>query len=59
VNAACLANNVAGNSFVDGRADPAVGDGYYYLIRGQTSCANGTYGFNSASVERSLPSACP
>ncbi len=59
VNASCLANDVAGTSFTDGRPDPAAGDGYYYLIRGQTSCANGTYGFDSSAVERSLPSACP
>ncbi len=59
VNAACLANDVAGTSFTDGRPDPAAGDGYYYLIRGQTACAKGTYGFNSSAVGRSLPSACP
>jgi hypothetical protein len=57
--AACLANDVAATSYPDVQADPAPGDGYYYLVRAQTPCATGTYGFSSASVERSPASACP
>ena len=43
----------------DGRPDPAPGDGYYYLVRAQTACATGTYGFASGPVERTPTSACP
>jgi hypothetical protein len=57
--AACLANNVVGASTVDGRPNPGPGDGYYYIVRGQSACASGTYGLDSASVPRSPASACP
>jgi hypothetical protein len=57
--ATCVANDVAGTSFVDTRLDPAVGDGYYYILRGQTACATGTYGYDSGSVQRVPASACP
>jgi len=57
--ATCLANDVATTSTVDARPDPAAGDGYYYIVRGQTSCATGTYGFTSAGPERIPTSGCP
>jgi hypothetical protein len=57
--AACLANDVAGASTVDARPNPGPGDGYYYIVRGQTACASGSYGLDSASVPRSPASACP
>ncbi len=57
--ATCLANDVAGASTTDGRPDPAEGDGYYYIIRGQSVCASGTYGFDSAAEERTPTAACP
>jgi hypothetical protein len=57
--ATCLANDVAVASYTDGRPDPAAGEGYYYLIRGQSVCASGTYGFNSAPAERMPTAACP
>jgi hypothetical protein len=57
--ATCLANNVAALSTVDPRVNPASGDGYYYLVRGQNASCPGTYGYSAADVER-LPSAgCP
>jgi hypothetical protein len=58
-SAACLQNDGAAASFLDGRPDPAPGSGFYYLVRAQNVCGAGTYGFNSASVERVLPAACP
>jgi hypothetical protein len=58
-SAACLGNDAATASFLDGRPDPAPGSGFYYLVRGQNACGAGTYGFNSASMERVLPAACP
>ncbi|HEX4825991.1 MAG TPA: hypothetical protein VFV19_16960 [Candidatus Polarisedimenticolaceae bacterium] len=57
--ATCLQNDVAVTSFSDPRPDPVPGDGYYYLVRAQTVCATGTYGFASGSVERIPTSACP
>jgi hypothetical protein len=57
--AACISNDDAGTSFVDGRADPAAGDGYYYIVRAQSACGSGTYGFDSSSQERVPASACP
>jgi hypothetical protein len=52
-------NDVAGTSTVDGRPDPAADDGYYYIVRAQTACANGTYGVDSANAERVPTAGCP
>ena len=57
--AACLANDVAATSAPDARPDPPAGEGYYYLVRAQSACASGTYGFASGPVERTPASACP
>ncbi|HEX5044555.1 MAG TPA: hypothetical protein VFV75_16750 [Candidatus Polarisedimenticolaceae bacterium] len=57
--AICLSNDGSAASSVDGRANPAAGSGYYYLVRAQSACGSGSYGLDSASVERSLPAACP
>jgi hypothetical protein len=57
--AVCIANDEPGTMFVDGRPDPADGDGYYYILRGQTPCSTGSYGDDSASVERVPVAACP
>lgn len=57
--ATCLANDDAGPSFVDGRPDPPAGDGYYYMVRAQSACGSGTYGYDSSSVERTPTAACP
>jgi hypothetical protein len=58
-SASCLANDVPGAGYVDGRADPAEGDGYYYLVRAQSACGSGSYGADSAGTPRSPASACP
>lgn len=57
--ATCLSNDQTGTTLVDPRPDPAPGYGYYYIVRGQTACASGTYGFDSSSVERLPTSGCP
>jgi len=57
--ATCLANNVAGPSTVDGRPNPASGDGYYYLVRAQSSCGTGSFGTNSVGAERVPTAGCP
>ena len=40
----CLSGDLTLNAYDDARADPAVGDGYYYLIRARNSCADGGFG---------------
>ena len=57
--ATCVVNALAGPSFVDGRPDPPIGDGYYYLIRGSNACGPGTYGTNSAGAPRTPTMDCP
>jgi hypothetical protein len=57
--AACLSNDVAPSTYVDGRADPAPGEGYYYLIRAASSCGTGTFGTNSLGAERAPAPGCP
>ena len=39
-----LAVGVVGTSFVDPRPDPPVGRAYYYLVRAENACGNGTFG---------------
>jgi hypothetical protein len=50
--ASCLANDVSGASTVDGRPNPAQGDGYYYLIRAQSPGRSGTFGADSSGAQR-------
>jgi hypothetical protein len=57
--ATCLGNDIAGTSVRAGRSDPAPEDGYYYLVRAQSACASGTYGFDSSLVERVPADGCP
>jgi len=57
--ATCLANNVAAANTVDGRPNPTVDDGYYYLIRGQSACGSGSYGTNSLGAPRTPTAGCP
>jgi hypothetical protein len=59
VSATCLEDDVAAETWVDGRADPAPNDGYYYLLRAQNVCGTGTYGQNSQGGERAPAAACP
>jgi hypothetical protein len=57
--AACLENDLATPSYVDGQADPAVDEGYYFLIRAQSACGSGSYGVDSTGAKRAPSSACP
>lgn len=45
--AACLANDVSDTPYDDASPNPPVGDGYWYLMRGQNACGTGTYGRSS------------
>jgi len=41
-------------------ADPAVGDGYFYLVTARNHLSEeGTKGFNSSGMERANPAPCP
>jgi len=57
----CLADNLAASSFSDG-STPAVGQGYFYVIRSKSPCGRGSYGFRTQggtpTVERTS-STCP
>jgi len=58
-SAICLIDDVAGNTAVDPRADPAPGSGLYYLVRSNNVCGAGTFGTASSLVERLPAAACP
>ncbi len=58
-DAQCIASDVNATEFVDVRPDPNLGQGYYYLIRAQNPCGDGTYGSSSASNERLPALDCP
>ena len=57
--ATCLANDLALPSWTDPRADPPVGAGYYYILRGQNVCGTGSYGSATGGAERLPAAACP
>jgi hypothetical protein len=57
--ASCFADDLDLESWDDLRPDPKSGEGYYYLVRGESSCGAGTYGEDSAGLERQLASDCP
>ncbi|HET8946410.1 MAG TPA: hypothetical protein VFQ07_05465, partial [Candidatus Polarisedimenticolia bacterium] len=46
-SAACLAGGLPGTSWTDLRPNPAVGNGFYYLVRGRKSCGAGSFGAGS------------
>jgi YVTN family beta-propeller protein len=51
----CLAGGLQAPAYGDGRGDPAVGEGYYYLTRASSSCGSGGFGPGRESIE---PLAC-
>ena len=57
--ASCLSNDGSTASFQDPRANPGTGQGFYYLVRAQTTCGAGTYGSASNGSERLPLAACP
>ena len=46
----CLSGNLSVSGFSDGRPNPPVGDGYYYLTRARNSCADGGFGAGRSSL---------
>jgi hypothetical protein len=57
VSEECLAQDIAAVETEDTET-PAAGLGFFYLVRGHTSCGVGTYGHQSNGTERSSGS-CP
>jgi N-acetylneuraminic acid mutarotase len=55
----CQGDDLPGPSFSDPQANPAPGAGYYYLIRAESVCGVGGYGFDSAQVARVPTADCP
>jgi ELWxxDGT repeat protein len=53
----CLAPGVGGNTTID-PAIPAVGQSFWYLVRGRNACGAGSYGTDSSANPRTT-SACP
>ena len=58
VQALCLGTSALA-AFQDLRPEPATGNGFYYLVRGDGVCGPGTYGFASSGVERVPAAPCP
>ena len=58
-DAACLQNDVGGTTWDDTRVNPAAGQGYYYIVRGQNVCGGGTYGSASGGQPRVPGTPCP
>jgi hypothetical protein len=57
--ATCVANDLPSPSFVDARPDPEPGDGYFYMVRGASNCAAGSYGSDSFGAPRTPIAGCP
>lgn len=55
----CLANDKTVSPQLDARANPAAGNGYYYMVRAQNVCGTGTYGSVDRNAHGSSGSACP
>jgi DNA-binding beta-propeller fold protein YncE len=49
--AGCLATALASPPWDDLRPDPAVGDGYYYLIRARKPCGSGGFGAGRGALD--------
>jgi len=59
-NAVCVpgGDDYPNATFDDTRPDPSVGETYYYLVRSQSACGSGTYGYSSTGVEHLPTAAC-
>jgi Zn-dependent M28 family amino/carboxypeptidase len=56
--ASCGADDLVTNAWDDGRPDPAVGSGFWYLVRAENAFGSGTWGNGSDGQARSI-AACP
>jgi hypothetical protein len=58
-SATCLANDLVTASWTDARANPASGQGYYYLSRAQNGCGTAGYGGATSGAPRVPAVDCP
>jgi len=64
-SACTLARGLAATSLTEARPDPPAGSGYYYLVRAENTCGNGTFGNGSGTpdprdaLDATLPPDCP
>jgi DNA-binding beta-propeller fold protein YncE len=58
-SAGCLQDDVIGTAWEDTRPDPPLGAGYYYLVRSESSCGQGTWGTGSQGEARQPLLDCP
>jgi len=53
---ACVEGSIPADSYDDGQPDPAVGDGYFYLIRATNGCGSATLGAGRGPADVAI---CP
>jgi glucose/arabinose dehydrogenase len=64
-SACTLGRGLATTSLTEARPDPPTGSAYYYLVRAENACADGTFGDGSGSpdprdlIDATLPPDCP
>jgi glucose/arabinose dehydrogenase len=64
-SACTLARGRAATTLSEARPDPPAGSAYYYLVRAENACANGTFGDGSGTpdprdlLDANLPGDCP
>jgi len=59
LNAGCLDSLVSATTTNDPRPDPPRTRGHYYMVRTQSTCGAGPYGFSSSGTPRAPAAACP
>ena len=57
--AQCETGDTTATSYHDSRPDPPVDEGYYYLVRSQNDCTQGTYGRATTGEKREPAAPCP
>lgn len=64
-SACTLARGLAATTLSEARPDPPAGSAFYYLVRAENACANGTFGDGSGTpdprdlLDATLPPDCP
>jgi hypothetical protein len=58
-SAACLIDDVIGNTTPDNVVQPNMGIVHYFMVRGQNVCGSGTYGSSDLGAPRQPLSGCP
>jgi len=58
-DATCVYVELTQPTVLDTRPDPAMLEGFYYLIRSENTCGDSPYGFASSGAPREPTAACP